>query len=158
MLASLLLTGLLLAACITDLRAFRIPNAIALAVIALVPIKAAVMADGIAWADHALACALMLALGFGAFAFGLVGGGDVKLLTALALWFGMTALPSLLTLTAIGGGLFALVLLALRFGASRLVPASGPEERGRPPRLLDRAAPVPYALPIAVAALLLEWS
>lgn len=157
MLPSLLLTGLLLVACAFDLKAFRIPNAISLAVIVLFLIKALAMVDSMVWTGHALAFALMFVLGFAAFTFGLIGGGDVKLLSALALWFGISALPSLLTLTAIGGGLFAVLLLLLRHGASRLLAVASPEGAARATGLLDRKAPMPYALPIAAAALWLEW-
>jgi prepilin peptidase CpaA len=157
MLSSLLLTGLLIAASAFDLKVFRIPNAISLAVIALFLIKAAAMTEIAVWPDHVIAFGLMIALGFLAFAFGLVGGGDAKLMMALALWFGMTALPSLLAITAIGGGLFALILVSLRYVAARFSPAVAASGTTQSPRLLNRKAPVPYALPITVAALWLEW-
>lgn len=161
MLFSLLLTSLLTLACFIDLKEFRIPNMIPLALIALFLIRMAASGEIVVLSDHMLAFALTLALGMLAFAFKLVGGGDAKLLAALALWFGMVPLPSLITITALGGGVLALILLVLRHLATRLPVlassmASSGGGTGRP-RLLDRHAPVPYALPIAAAALWLEW-
>lgn len=161
MLFSLLLTSLLSLACFIDLKEFRIPNMIPLALVSLFLIKIAATGDIVVLSDHVLAFALTLALGFSAFAFKLIGGGDAKLLAALALWFGMSLLPSLLAITAIGGGVLALGLLTLRHLAARLPVlassmASSVGTTGKP-RLLDRHAPVPYALPIAAAALWLEW-
>ncbi len=153
---SLALTGLLLAACLSDLKAFRIPNAIPLAVIALFLVKAAAMGQAV-WPVHIPAFALTLAIGIVAFVFGWLGGGDVKLIAALALWFGMTTLPDFLVITAIGGGVLGLLLMALRPLLARSLSPAGAPARARGPRLLHREAPVPYALAIAFAALLLEW-
>lgn len=157
MLFSLVFTGFLITACIVDLKAFRIPNAIPLALIALFLIKAAASGNVAVWPEHLTAFGLIFALAFLAFAFRLFGGGDAKLMTALALWFGMASLPSFLVITALGGGLFAVVLLALRHLANRrpLMVTSTGLTHGL--RLLDRKAPVPYALPITFSALWLEW-
>jgi prepilin peptidase CpaA len=157
MLFSITFTGFLLVACVTDLRAFRIPNAVPLAVIALFLIKAA--ATGLAvWPDHILALGLMFTLGFVAFGFGIIGGGDAKLMTAAALWLGLRDAPSFLAMTAIGGGALALVLLALRYVLDRDPALAMPKATVRSPRLFQRKAPIPYALPITCAALWLEWT
>ncbi len=157
MLFSFVFTGFLIAACITDLRSFRIPNAIPLALIALFLIKAAATKDVVVWPDHLIAFGLTFCFGLAAFGLGVFGGGDAKLISAAALWLGATALPSFLTITAIGGGLFALVLLALRRLANRGASPSTAAVSASRPRLLDRRAPVPYGLPIALSALWLEW-
>lgn len=158
MLFSLVLTGILIVACTFDLRTFRIPNAISLALIALFVIKVTAMAEIAIWTGHVLAATLIFSLTLAAFAFGIIGGGDAKFMTALALWFGMTALPIFLTVTAIGGGALALTLLAIRSLLDRdLLPVTS-KVTSRRPRLLESDAPVPYALPIAFAALWLEWS
>ncbi len=157
MLFSLIFAGLLFAACIVDLKAFRIPNAIPLALIALFLIKAAATDEIAVWPAHLVAFGLTFGFGLLAFSLGMLGGGDIKLITALALWFGTSALPSFLVITAIGGGLLALILLAVRHLTNRrpvMAPSTGPTPS---PRLLDRQAPVPYALPITFAALWLEW-
>ena len=157
MLFSLTFTGFLLVACFIDLREFRIPNAVPLAMMALFLIKAAAVAGVVVWPDHIAAFSFALTLGFLAFAFGLIGGGDAKLMTAVALWLGMGALPVFLAITAVGGGVLALVLIGLRYLAARRPLATATAGSSGGPRLLEKNAPVPYALPIAMAALWLEW-
>lgn len=152
MLFSILLTALLLIACCYDVTSFRIPNGIPLALAALFLIKATML--GISpWPSHIGAALLIFGLGFAGFALGVIGGGDAKLMTALALWLGMTGLPSFLAITAIGGGVLALVLLTLRQGLLAVSPGGAVRQW----RLFHPKAPVPYALPITLAALWLEW-
>ena len=158
MLFSIALSCVLLITCAFDLKSFRIPNALPLALIALFLIKVAAPTGMAPWPSHVTAFGLTLGLGFLAFALGLVGGGDAKLMSALALWFGMDALPSFIVMTAIGGGVLALVLLLLRWLFARRLIFSNMAGADAGPRLLERQAPVPYALPIALAAVLLEWS
>lgn len=108
-------TCLVLAA-ICDVRARRIPNALALGLAALglarigiglaagVPVVAVLI-------ELALALAVFLA-GAGLFAAGSLGGGDVKLLAGAALWLGAAALAPFLAVTALAGGGLALAKLA----------------------------------------------
>jgi prepilin peptidase CpaA len=79
----------------------------------------------------------------------MLGGGDVKLLAAVALWLGQGKLAALLILVGIVGGLFALLWLAMRW----LIRA-GLRGRNLPPSL-QAHAPLPFALPIAIVAALL---
>ena len=83
-----LLAPLLLAACWTDLRTREIPNGLnfAIALLAIPFWWATALAF---WPDVALqigVAALVFAIFAGAFAMGMMGGGDVKLIGALALW------------------------------------------------------------------------
>jgi prepilin peptidase CpaA len=83
------------------------------------------------------------------FALDMLGGGDVKLLAAVALWLGMNKLAALLILVGIGGGVFALVWLAMRWLIRTRL-------RDRElPRSLQAHAPLPFALPIMIVAVLL---
>ena len=157
MLFSIAFTGILFVACITDVSAFRIPNVVPLAVMTLFLIKS--VATGIMiWPDHFVAFVLMLALGFAAFSFGAIGGGDAKLMTAVVLWLGLRDMPGFLVITAIGGGALALILLALRYVFDRDTTPAAPKGAMCLPRLFQHKAPIPYALPIAGAALWLEWT
>jgi prepilin peptidase CpaA len=52
----------------------------------------------------------MFFVGFGLFALGLFGGGDAKLIAAAGLWFGWPDIVPFLALTAIAGGILALVI------------------------------------------------
>ncbi len=112
---------IVLAACavavVTDVRARRIPNfltaALAVAALALHAFEG--------WQSLLLAVAIMIGvtlLGFVAFSFGWLGGGDVKLLAAGAAALNAHDIPAFLLYTAIGGGLLAVVfaLVTGRFG------------------------------------------
>ncbi len=88
-----------------------------------------------------------------------MGGGDVKLLTVAVLWAGAGHSLDLLLLTAlIGGGLALFLLTPYGLYASTVLqhvvsagPATGPAaDDGGKPR-------VPYAVPIAAAAIALMF-
>lgn len=154
---SVILTGLLLAATAFDLTGFRIPNFIPLILIGLFVLK---VGSGIVTsspAAHVVIATLSLILGFLAFAAGFLGGGDAKLIAALALWFGPENFVEFITITGIAGGFAALLLMLLR----RLIRVEALDIGGggssTPYRVLNKSAPLPYALPITVAALWLEW-
>lgn len=103
----------LLTAAVTDLRERRIANRLNLAIalgaplwwlaIGLGPLGIGIQI-GLAAATLALACLL--------FAAGQMGGGDVKLLTALALWFAPGSFAQLILLMAVLGGGASLAMAA----------------------------------------------
>ena len=99
--------------------------------------------------DHLLAMGLSLLVLLPVYALNMLGGGDVKLLAAVALWLGQDQLAALLILVGIVGGLFALLWLALRW-----LIRTGLRGRSLPPSL-QAHAPLPFALPITIAAALL---
>lgn len=137
------LGALLIAAAITDLRARIISNRLNLAVAALAPLWW--LANGYAlWPDMAvqlLVGAAIFTLFAALFALGMMGGGDVKLLTALALWFPWQAVLSLVVLMALLGGVVTLVTVVHHRMTRRL---------GQPE--------IPYGVAISLAALwLLPW-
>jgi prepilin peptidase CpaA len=105
------LACLLVAAAITDLRSRIISNWLNLAIAVMAPLYW--LAAGISfWPDMLLQLSLGLgvfALFAGLFAFGMMGGGDVKMLAALALWFPWTALLFLLVMMAMIGGVVTVV-------------------------------------------------
>ncbi|EKU76632.1 MULTISPECIES: A24 family peptidase [Sphingobium] len=129
---------LLIAAAITDLRARIISNRLNLGVAALAPLWW--IACGLPlWPGMAvqLLVGLLVFVLFAAlFAFGMMGGGDVKLLGALALWFPWQAVLTLLTLMAILGGAVTIVTVIHH----RLRRKQGPPE-------------IPYGVAISIAAL-----
>lgn len=92
----------------------------------------------------------VLVVGAALFAFDLLGGGDVKLLSAIALWAGWSLMLPLLFLTSVAGAVLAVVLLAVR----RFAPRKLPQGRWYW-RLLARGEGVPYGIAIAIAGLLL---
>jgi len=135
-----LLAGLaiaLLLAAFTDLRRRQIDNGLNAAIALAAPLFW--WASGLGWP----AIGLQLALAAGSFAllgalFALrvMGGGDVKLLTALALWFRP------------GGFARMIVMMALLGGVLTLVVAAGQLIIRQPARVT-----VPYGVAIAAAGL-----
>jgi prepilin peptidase CpaA len=112
LLAALLLSvaAMLAAAAISDIRRMWIPDrywlGIALAfAAAATPQPWQVAAGGVATA------LLVFVGGAALFARGWIGGGDVKLLSSLALWAGFDGLAALLFDTALAGAVLALAML-----------------------------------------------
>ncbi|MCJ8323695.1 MAG: prepilin peptidase [Rhizobiales bacterium] len=65
---------------------------------------------------HLFAAFITLAIGFGAFALNFFGGGDAKSVAAIAAWLGWSLDTALfLLIMAILGGLFAIILLIIRY-------------------------------------------
>ena len=99
---------------------------------------------------HLAAGGLVLAVAFGFFTQGWIGGGDAKLAAATALWFGFEHLMDYMLYAALFGG--ALTLILLQF---RKLPLPGPLAR-QPwiQRLHERGGGVPYGIALAAAAML----
>jgi prepilin peptidase CpaA len=110
--------GLFAAAAVVDGRSRRIPNPLpgGLALLGILRIATDLAAGaglGAAALDLAAATAVFLA-GAVAFRFRLLGGGDVKLIAAAALWLGAAALGPFLLATALAGGALAIGFLLTR--------------------------------------------
>ena len=106
---------------------------------------------------HAGAGAAVLAVGFGCFAMGWMGGGDAKVAAAAALWFGFAHLLNYLVYASLFGG--ALTLLLLQFRQWPLpYPLNG---QAWLLRLHDRQSGIPYGIALAIGALMIypetEW-
>ena len=147
-------TALLLLAAGYDVVQLRIPNAIPLALAMAFLLKAVVVGPEHGWLSHLGGFALTLLLGFILSAFGIVGGGDAKLLAAVALWLGLAPLPLFLLIMSLLGGLLAVLVLMMRnWGPFLLAWLPITWARYIPPCLMP-GAPIPYGVPIALAALL----
>ena len=102
----------LLAASWLDLKSRTIPNKLNIAIALLaIPFWWSI---GLAlWPDVALqvgVAAIVFALFVGAFALGAMGGGDVKLIGALALWLPFQAVVFLLFVMSVAGGVLTLAM------------------------------------------------
>lgn len=76
----------------SDLTRMKIPNALSLAAMAVFAAATAVAPPDDLLPRLAIAAAV-LAIGFGSYVFGLFGGGDVKMLSALLLFVPVSTLP-----------------------------------------------------------------
>lgn len=132
------LGALLIVAAIGDLRARTISNRLNLVVALLAPVWW--LANDLSlWPDMAAQLAvggIFFALFAALFAFGMMGGGDVKLLGALALWFPWQ------------GTVMLFVLMSLLGGAVTIVTVIHHRMRKKPGQ-----PEIPYGVAISIAAL-----
>ena len=135
-----------------DFRRLTIPNWLVLALVAVWPLAVVTGTSSLAAALGALgiAAALFVA-GALLFARGLVGGGDVKLFCAAALWAGPAATPELLLITANLGGVLSRVQLS---PLGTCLSLAGRLQFRPPGTLAGEKIAVPYGIAIAGAALL----
>ncbi|MFL6736897.1 MAG: prepilin peptidase [Sphingomonas sp.] len=132
------LAVILVVAAVIDVRTFTISNRLNLTVALLAPVYWASVALS-PWPDMAVQLAggaVVFALLAGAFYAGMMGGGDVKLAAALALWFSPVSTIKFLVLTSIAGGVLTLVILTWHWARKR---------EGRPE--------IPYGVAIAFGGL-----
>ena len=112
------------------------------------------VAAGMAPADilsHLGAGALVLAVAFGCFAMGWVGGGDAKVAAAAALWLGFGHLLNYLLYASLFGG--ALTLLLIQFREWPLpFPFAG---QAWLLRLHAKESGIPYGIALAIGALMI---
>lgn len=134
-----LLVLLLVSAGIEDARTREIANWKNAAIALMAPLWW--VSIGLApWPDMAIQIGIatvVLALFCVAFHFGQMGGGDVKLIAALALWLPIAPLMQMLLLMSVLGGALTLVMLV-------------EHKLRKNPRALE----IPYGVAIAIAALL----
>jgi len=109
---------------------------------------------GMEWAAygwHFAAGALVLAVTFGLFAMGGMGGGDAKLLAATAVWMGLNIhLVEYLVVSTIIGGLLTLAILFYRKSPLAIITGRNPFLR----HFADDTTGVPYGIALGVGGLL----
>lgn len=153
------LVAVLLVAAGTDLLRRRIPNALCLAVAALALLsRAATSAPQELWQPVA-AGLVSLAMLLPLWARGLLGGGDLKLFVATALWVGLDGLLQLALAVALAGGLLALVALTMRRAAVVLALAVAPLSPSAAWLLTEFSeswSSLPYGVAIAAGAIWLR--
>lgn len=119
----------------SDFMKFEIPNHIPALVIASFVLALATAPHLFFWQGSVLSFVATFAVGYCLFAIGAFGGGDVKLMTATALWGGgLGQMSTLVLVTGLAGGLVAGTVLL----SQRMTPA---DQRQTPK--------VPYGVAIA---------
>lgn len=134
-----------------DLFTMRIPNRISVVLIGFFVVAA--FAAGLSpetIAFHFLTGVVVLAMMFGLFALGKLGGGDAKLMAAGALWMGPALIINFVAYVTIFGGLLAVVVLCYR----KFVPAHSWQLPGWAHRLHANGTGIPYGIAIAASGLM----
>jgi prepilin peptidase CpaA len=133
-------------AALSDIKSYRIPNRASVAIVALYPLHVLFSPVPVDWLMATSVASLIFVAGFTLFVCGLVGGGDVKFLSAAALWAGSAMVPQLLVIMGLAGGALAvgalMVQYARRYHASGIVGVIVPDTSIAAPKL-------PYGVAIA---------
>ena len=147
----LLFPALMAFAAASDLFTMTISNRVSLALLAGFLVLALISGMGLTdILSHLGAGAAVLAVAFGCFAMGWVGGGDAKVAAAAALWFGFAHLMNYLVYASLFGG--ALTLLLLQFRQWPLpYPFAGQEWLLK---LHAKESGIPYGIALAIGALM----
>jgi prepilin peptidase CpaA len=142
---------LVLFAAYEDFRHLKIRNEICIAIAALF-IPFAFSLTGHELLLHGIAGLIIFVVTAGMFFARLFGGGDAKLLAALALWYPLSGLPAFLMTMALAGGVVAIIAIILK---KTKIPERmrGPED-GWLAALARGETIVPYGIAIAFAAAL----
>jgi prepilin peptidase CpaA len=151
-LARLLLFPALMAfAAASDLFTMTISNRVSLALVAgflvLAPLSGMSTTDLLL---HLGAGATLLVIAFTCFAFGWIGGGDAKVASAAALWFGFAHLMNYLLYASIFGGVLTLALMQFRQWPLPYMLAGQPWLA----QLHAKDSGVPYGIALALGALM----
>ncbi len=153
-----LFPALMAFAAASDLFTMTISNRVSLALIAGFFVLAIATGMPVAViAQHAGAGLTVLVVAFACFAMGWVGGGDAKVASAAALWFGFDHLMPYLVYSSLFGG--ALTFAMIGFRDWPLPYALGSQQWLQ--RLHSKDSGIPYGIALATGALMIypqtEW-
>ncbi len=134
-------------AAVTDVTTLKIPNGCSLLLLALFAIYAVSQLSLTQFSLALLVGAGIFAVTYALFAWGHLGGGDVKLISVLAVWAGPTFIGDFLMITSLAGGLLAVFMLSrLKIPFAILLDRLGRSDVSENV-LTDK---LPYGLPIAI--------
>ncbi len=147
--------GILVASAWTDIQSYTIPNTFSAAILFLYPVHVMAAPAPVDWAGGLAIGAVSLVVGFVCFALRLFGGGDAKLLAVTGLWAGPKLILDFLMLTALAGGVLAIILYfrwrVAQAPSLRMVLVTRPDgDFGK--------QPMPYGVAIAAAGLYVAFT
>ncbi len=140
--------------CISDIRRLRLPDSVWLVTLATFFFHYWLQGAQESLAPHLWAGGIVFALTYAICLWGVLGGGDVKLISALVFWGGSRDGLVFLTVMALIGGLIALALLILRASMARW-PCVKPYIPSRRLKAWARHRMYPYGIAICLAGLIL---
>ncbi len=145
----------------SDLTSFTLSNRLCLMTALLYPvylISRTMTGHGLPLLDIFISVAiatviLMVCIAF--FALGVMGGGDVKLIPAVALWAGPSHILHYLFITAVAGGIIAVIIIVRnRIKASKYHKSSGNINLSMAEK---KTSAVPYGVGIAIGGLYVAY-
>jgi prepilin peptidase CpaA len=145
---------LLLVAAAFDVWKLILPNMVAVLIAAAFCAAGLLLPPGqISWLSHLGAGAAVFAVGLLVFRFSFLGAGDIKVMTAIAVWAGFDQLLILLICVGLAGGALAVSVLLLRHFLRSLtiyVPMSGTLAAAQ---VVCERTKLPYGLAIALGSI-----
>lgn len=149
--------GFSVAAGVADFKTMNIPNIYSLGIVlAFIPafVTDALTGGGVeyfaSWQSHVLTGVGMFAVTFLLFSLGMIGAGDSKLVSALALWVGLPGLPAFLFYMAIIGALLGLVTKTM----NKKILVANAKEGSWIAKAQGGFGGVPYGIAIASGAII----
>ncbi len=146
-------------ATVTDFLYLRVLNATSVLIVAVYPLYVVTAPAAIDWLGALAVAGVVFAVGFVMFVRNWFGGGDAKLLTAVALWAGPTHILPVLLITGLAGGVLALAMISpAKYLFASILPIGTRTHAGGTvePSSGEHAnlkMSVPYAFAIAVGGL-----
>lgn len=138
-----------IAACVTDLMSLRIPNILSIIIIAAFVIAFAASPHSFeGWRAHLAALAGFFIITYIMFITGMIGGGDAKLGSALALWVGLKGLAIYVFCMAFAGGIIALISIFIK----KKKPFRNPPAKSWMAQAQEGRNAVPYGIAISIGA------
>ena len=149
--------GFLIAAAISDFRSMTIPNIYAGGIVlAFVP---AFLADAFTgagmeffygWQSHVIGAVAVFAVSFILFSLRIIGAGDSKLATAVALWVGISGLTAFLFYMAVIGAVLAILTKVM----NKKPLVASPKEGSWVAQSQSGRLGVPYGIAICLGAII----
>ena len=140
--------------CISDIKSLKLPNAASVIVVALFFLNFSLSPSPESLVNHFSVAGAALLVGFGVYAAGFMGAGDIKLITALMLWAGSRDALAFLIVMTFAGGVFASLLLIARKSMA-VWPSTQNYIPSRRFRTWAQRGIFPYGIAICAAGLLL---
>jgi len=135
-----------------DSTSYIIPNWLISLMLVVYPLAVSTAHSVVDWKMAVLGAVLVLVGGYVIFTKQIMGAGDIKLMTACALWVGFDNLFDFFIAVTLMGGAFAVGILGVRKALSYL---SNKSERASFVRILRDGEPMPYGIAIAAGFLLM---
>ena len=145
---TVLLTGVLMWAAVSDVKNRRIPNRSVLLVLGLFILWACLHPLN-AFVDSLIVGGGALVICYALYAFNVIGAGDAKLLSGVALFAGTPYLGPFVMGTILSGGMMAVISLASR--PTRAIVLFQLRGRG------DFGRGIPYGVAIGIGGIIMQW-